>query len=240
MIRICATLDTSIPFRGTASQLKNILEFAVTRSGAALRSHEGPSRWGWGYRTIAGPNPSERRLTSLSWGTSDPDMEKALSLITPHVLSESAANAGLPLGVLNFKQALLPDFSYPIIVKPVTPIRVLESVRSGRRKAILQMDDHWVDGLNRTMSYRFQRPFALKMSQDVDMSLSFGNTVKAQVIENKASHQIVGLPGIIQPFILDGPPDDLAAVWFSGCGSGTGSGFGWIDDGLSTLSTTPA
>lgn len=240
MIRIRATLSQPVPFHHV-SEIKNVIEFAATRGGAALRSHAGPSRWGWGFVTEPGDKKDERRLRSLSFGTTDQDAEQSLRHITAEWLQESAAAAGITLSIEGLVADPLPDFSGAILAHPITPIRVLDSTRQGRRRAILQLNAVWQEGLNRTMSYRFGRPFALQVNTDPAALWSTARPVRSQPLENKTLRTVVGLPGIVVPFVLEGSPEDLRAVWASGCGSGTGMGFGWIDDALTaSLATSVA
>ena len=231
MWRVHVTVTPDVVFQHV-SALKNVLEFATTRGGAALRSHAGPARWGWGFTTQLRPHSSDRVLTSLSWGTTDPAMEEALRCLTPERLRESAAEAGMPLRVVTWDADPVPDFTHSLFVQPITPLRVLESARYGRRLVRLQLDAAWEAALNRTMSYRFGRPFALRVTLDPAWLWATPSGIRSQPFENKTTHHIVRLPGLMTPFLLDGPPDDLATVWANGCGAGTGMGFGWIQDGL--------
>ncbi len=225
MIRRICTLDRPIP-APDHSTLKNILEYALTRSGVPYRPF-GPARWGWGAYTIPDPAcPHRFLLVGLGWGSADPRYMTILDHLTPESVQQSAVETGIdwPDSVMQDDAPLISTDI--LLVQPVTPIRVLESVLHGRRKAILILNAAWTAALNRTMSYRFGRPFHLQVQQD----------------QMLAHHAVMGirplsaqtnLPGIVAPFILTAPEtQELQSVWASGLGANTGMGFGWVHDAL--------
>ncbi len=228
MLRRICLLDRPIP-APNHSTLKNILEYALTRDGVPYRPF-GPARWGWGAYTFPDPDQPQRfLLIGLGWGSADPHYMDILDHLTPARLHESAAEAGIdwPSSKIQDDAPLLsPDM---LLVRPITPIRVLESVPSGRRPAILQLNEDWTIALNRTMSYRLGRPFHLQMQQDHLF------TATQVSVSSRPLSQTTRLPGITASFVLRAPTEfshELSVVWASGLGANTGMGFGWIHDGL--------
>ncbi len=223
LVRYQLTWSTPIP-APNHSVLKNILEYALTRAGFAQRDFNQPARWGWGIVHEWNTANRTRRMTALHFGSADSTWIAGLSRLTPEILQDSAAEAGLrwPLGQLAMTPQ--PDWTIPLFIQPVTPIRVLATVRHGRRPALLTLDTEWETALNRTMAYRFGRPFALRVIPDPWMPISRPVGSASLVVHGRP----VALPGVMMPFILTGPSHDCATVWSSGLGSSTGMGFGWI------------
>ncbi len=213
------------------SVIKNVLEAAITRAGASIRPF-GPAQWGWGvYAVHGGKEP--RRIRGMAFGSADPMMALALSRVTPDILRASAREARWTLPDADMVDEAVPNLALPMIALPVTPVRVLTNPRTGRRLAMLTVDVDWAAALNRTMAFRFGRPFALRVM--VDPATLVGASYLGQRAVVSHGH-VVKLPGVVHPIILMGPPADLATVWTSGMGASTGMGFGWIDDGTTAES----
>jgi hypothetical protein len=155
-----------------------------------------------------------------------------LDRLGPESVQRSAAEAGIdwPDSTVQDDAPLIS--ADLLLVHPVTPIRVLESVSHGRRKAILTLNEAWTAALNRTMAYRLGHPFHLRVQQD--RMLAANHVTIGSRLLSAQTH--TSLPGIVTLFILSAPlnAQEISEVWASGLGANTGMGFGWIHDALST------
>ena len=101
----------------------------------------------------------------------------------------------------------------------------------GRTKAVLTPGDEFNAALNRIMARRFGRSFRLTFIPDRLYTFSRkGKIAASMAIKIREDGQPVCLPGIVTPFVLTGPTEDLRDAWFSGLGVGTGMGFGCVEE----------
>jgi CRISPR-associated endoribonuclease Cas6 len=113
----------------------------------------------------------------------------------------------------------------------LSPIRVLHREQGGRSQALLTPGEAFNTALNRIMQTRFGRPFRLSFIPDRLYSFAKQSRLTASMaVGVRPDGRPVCLPGIVTPFVLAGPSEDLRDAWFSGLGAGTGMGFGCIEE----------
>jgi len=214
----------------------NVLIHAFAQHGVHP-AHNQPAAWGFGTVTHPveppGKAPSHlRQLQRIVVGSTDPTLAEALAKFTPEDLTElsQVPGSGLDLRTarLTFTDHWIPTSVLPVF--PITPIRVL-SPRDGSQGSVAQLtlDARWMDGINRTMSRRFGRPFQLRViPDDLYIRERQGRLVTSLPVKRDARGHLVYLPGLTFPAILTGPSEDLRDAWFNGLGAGTGMGFGCL------------
>jgi hypothetical protein len=81
------------------------------------------------------------------------------------------------------------------------------------------------------MQSRFGRPFRLRLIPDRAYSFAKrGDLSASMAVGTRPDGRPLCLPGIVTPFVLAGPAEDLRDAWFSGLGTGTGMGFGCVEE----------
>ncbi|OUD13070.1 CRISPR-associated endoribonuclease Cas6 [Thioflexithrix psekupsensis] len=211
----------------------NVLTRALRRHGWQPTKNQ-PARWGFGVITKPvnkTDNPKQRlyKLQRVIVGSSDPEIAAALAQINADDLMEDtqAPGAGLDFSVAEIYSA--PDWVETEAVNfyCVSPIRVSDPEH--KIDTYLQTDDRFNLLLNRTMQTRFQRPFHLKFTPDnLYTRLHDGDITGHMAIKMKKGQPVI-LQGIIVPFLLTGPAEDLRDVWFSGLGRSSARGFGCVE-----------
>lgn len=208
--------------------IKNILEYALRQHGYR-RVDDRPLRWGFGV--VAHRVPGRQhfyQVDQVIFGSSDPAIMDAMAAITPQDLREPNAvpGAGLDLtyATLTTEAPWVPTPAAHFLA--LSPIRVLQ----GHRQTILTLGPDFTTYLNRTMAHRFGRPFHLTFQPDSFYVRRHNGQIAARMaIKMSPEGSPIVYPGLVLPFVLTGPEDDIATAWYSGLGSSTGMGFGCLD-----------
>jgi hypothetical protein len=188
-----------------------------------------PASWGfgaWAHPTRPGPG---RWVSQIAVGTPDPELGAILAAASREDWAGAARRWPLAASV-RVDRTWWATVTM-LAVRPVSPIRVLAAVPGARRShALLEPGPAWTDALNRVMSRRFGRAFALDAMFDGDWwSVAGPRTVARMAVKVLPSGRELVLPGILCPLVLRGPNRDLRDAWFGGLGSGTAMGFGWLE-----------
>lgn len=219
-----------------AEQLKNIFDSALSRHGYRI-DRSRPARYGFGVIArpvrVGGSRVQRMFRIERAWiGSTDPEVVQALAKITPDDLYEpkDVSGAGLDLR----KATITDEQWYPadaVAGYAISPIRVLHTSPGSPRGYCMSVFGRAFDeALNRTMERRFGRPFRLRFIPDAAyVRLHRGNVVARMGVRSLPDGRIVALDGVVVPFLLAGPPEDLRDAWYNGLGSGTAQGFGWWD-----------
>lgn len=217
--------------------VKNIIDACLHKYGYA-RENNTPSKYGWGA-LIHKVGSGLYRIDRVWVGSCDPVITKAIEQIKVEDLIEPTMTpgAGLDLRKSRLSFESLPKKVSAISCFTNTPIRVLSKKDSGRAKALTTTGEFYSKRLNETMSKRFGRPFSLEfIPNNTYVRMNGGEIVRSLPIrgQKRTSGDDTGntffLPGIVVPFILSGPEEDLLVALTSGIGANTGMGFGWISE----------
>ena len=213
-------------------QVKNLIDSALSAHGYRRIDNQ-PVRYGFGV--IARPVGKQglRRVERVYVGSSDPDIAGALSRIrAEHLLEPSLLEgAGLDLrrATIIRDERWVP--SEALALYALSPIRVLERDPQGRTLALLTPGATFNAALNRIMATRFGRPFRLSFIPDRLYSFARkGQLAASMAVATRPNGRPLCLPGIVTPFMLAGPCNDLRDAWFSGLGASTGMGFGCVEE----------
>lgn len=208
--------------------IKNIFEHALRRYGYR-RQGDAPVRWGFGVLAHRVPGPQRfYAVHSVIVGSSDPTIAAIIAQFQPSDLVEPNAvpGAGIDLSSaqLTTDDPWLPTPAAHFMT--VSPLRVL----AGHHQTILSLGPAFTEALNRTMAFRFGRPFHLEFRPDSLYVRRRGGQIAARMAIKIApdGHAVV-YPGLVLPFVLTGPAEDIAVAWYSGLGGSTGMGFGCLD-----------
>lgn len=230
-IRIDLPFDAFEAVCQDRGRIKNVIDNALARHGYRRLDNQ-PVRYGFGV--IARPiGNGLRRIERIYLGSSDPVIAEAIAKITPEDLIEPSLTPGAGLDLRRAR--FIRDESWvpteALALYAVSPIRVLHRSEGGRSQALFTPGDAFDAALNRSMATRFGRPFQLRFIPDRWYSFAKkGNLVASMAIGVRSDGRLICLPGIVTPFVLVGPSEDLQDAWFSGLGTGTGMGFGWVEE----------
>lgn len=210
---------------------------------AALKKHgwqpdeKKPARWGFGVvakrLNSKSDNPKQwlHRVERVIVGSSDPATAAALAQLTPADLLEDnqVDGAGLDLSMASIYAA--PDWqdTEAVNVYCVSPLRVSDP--TDRKRSLLQTGEAFNQALNQTMQTRFGRPFDLRLVPDsLYVRASKGEIDAGMAIktDDKTGKPII-VRGIVLPFLLTGPAEDIRDAWYGGLGRSTARGFGCVE-----------
>ncbi|MHB1563728.1 MAG: CRISPR-associated endoribonuclease Cas6 [Leptospirillum sp.] len=212
--------------------IKNIVDSALSKHGYH-RIDNRPVRYGFGVISRPVGKGGLRRVERIYLGSSDPEIAVAMSRIVAEDLCESSLTPGAGLD-LREARIFRDDRWIPceaMSLYAVSPIRVLSRDGRDRSLAILNIGTDFSSILNRIMETRFGRPFCLTFIPDRLYSfMRKGHLSASMAVGRRPDGRVICLPGIVTPFVLTGPPDDLRDSWFSGLGAGTGMGFGCVEE----------
>lgn len=229
MVRRRVVISETYPlYIQTRDSIKNVLESALRRHGY-WRTDRGPVRWGFGVRAWRIPGPQRLyQVREIIVGTADPAIAKALAAMTADDLVEPNA---VPGAGIDFRAARIVTES-PWLPTPAAEFRTVSPIRvlAGRHQTILELGPQFDEAVNRTMATRFNRRFQLRVQPDsAYVRRRNGKIVARMAIKRQTDGRVTVYPGLVFPFVLAGPPEDLAVAWYSGLGGSTGMGFGCID-----------
>ncbi len=224
-------------------QVANTLIAAMRKHGwqppirQAQRPDLQPARWGFGViakrLNAKSDNPKQwlHRVERVIVGSSDPATVDALRQITPADLLEpnQADGAGLDLRMANIDAA--PDWqdTEAVNLYCVSPLRV--SNPANRKLSLLQTGEAFNQALNQTMQSRFKRPFDLRLVPDSLYVRAQGGDIAAGMAiktSDKTSKPVI-VRGMVLPFLLTGPAEDIRDAWYNGLGRSTARGFGCVE-----------
>lgn len=215
-------------------QIADLLGSALRRHGYDPHAEQTPARWGFGAITRPLKTAGARlyALEAIHCGSSDPRIANALAHIDAHDLRLEGAMPGWTLDcrtatVSNY--TVIPDGSEALNVYCVAPIRLIRYHSGGRREEIVTLADDLDSLINRTMSRRFGRAFHLRALPD-RLYLRGRSSISAGfAIKSDDRGRAIVKRGIVLPFTLTGPFEDLCHAWYSGLGRTTGLGFGMLE-----------
>jgi len=212
--------------------IKNIIDSALSKHGYH-RVDNRPVRYGFGAISRPTGKGGLRRVERIYLGTSDPKIASAMNRITVADLVEPSLTPGAGLDLR--KARIFRDERWvpaeALSLYALSPIRVLSREDGDRSRAMLDLGPHFTQALNRIMETRFGRPFHLTFIPDRLYSFSRkGNLSASMAVGKRPDGRVICLPGIVTPFVLTGPVDDVRDAWFSGLGAGTGMGFGCVEE----------
>lgn len=213
--------------------VKNLIDAALVRHGYAV-DRSRPARYGFGVVAQRVPMPGSQRwhrVQRLIVGSSDPAIAQALAEWASDDLWEPNAvpGAGLDLRHSTLSVDPSPVVGEAISLYAVSPIRVVEG---NPGQTILELGPAWEQGLNRTMARRFGRPFHLHVIPDSwYVRARHGQIVARMAVKVRSDGYVVAYPGLLLPFVLTGPREELDVAWYSGLGSSTAMGFGCVEVG---------
>lgn len=227
MIRRRIILSAEQPvYIKTRDSVKNLLEHALHCHGYQ-RLVRDPVRWGFGVHARRVANQRFYRVHEIIVGSSEPSISSVIERITVADLVEPNAVPGAGIS-LQHAEIFTETPWVPTPVAQfiaVSPLRVL----AGHHQTILELGQDFERALNRTMQTRFSRRFHLEFRPDSwYVRRRNGNIVARMAIKQGPNGRITVYPGLVLPFVLMGPPEDIAVAWYSGLGGSTGMGFGCI------------
>ncbi len=211
--------------------VKNLIDAALVRHGYHVDRTQ-PARYGFGMvgKRVAAPGSQRfHRVERVIVGSSDPVIARALALWTPEDLWEPNAvlGSGLDLRHSTLTSDPSPVLGEAIALYAVSPLRVVDG---NPGQTILELGAPWEQALNRTMARRFGRPFHLHVIPDSwYIRAQHGRIVARMAVKVRHDGYVVAYPGLVLPFVLTGPPDELHVAWYSGLGSSTAMGFGCVE-----------
>lgn len=213
-------------------RVKNILDNVLARHGYARIDNQ-PVRYGFGVLSRPLEKNGLRRIERIYLGTSDPFIAEAMARIVPEDLLEPslAPGAGLDLrrAVILRDERWIPVEALSLYA--LSPIRVLARGTGERSRALLVTGLEFDTALNKVMTLRFGRPFQLRLIPDRSYSfMKHGDLSASMAVGIRPNGKPLCLPGIVTPFLLTGPVEDIRDAWFSGLGAGTGMGFGCVEE----------
>jgi hypothetical protein len=213
-------------------RIKNVIDSALSRHGYSRVDNQ-PVRYGFGVIAKPVGKHGLRRVERVILGTSDPAIAEAMARISPDDLLEPSLTPGAGLDLR--RAAIVRDERWvpaeALALYAVSPIRVLQYAQGERSRALLTPGEAFDAALNRAMSARFGRPFRLKFIPDRLYSFARrGDLSASMAVGARSDGRPLCLPGIVTPFVLAGPVEDVRDAWFSGLGTGTGLGFGCVEE----------
>lgn len=213
-------------------RVKNIIDSALSRHGYQ-RVDDQPVRYGFGVLSRPVSKGGLRRIERIYLGSSDRTIAEALSRLVPEDLLEPSLTpgAGLDLrrAIIYRDERWMPAEAMSLYA--LSPIRALSKETGSRSQALLKTGETFDAALNSAMRTRFGRPFRLRFIPDRAYSFAKrGDLSASMAVGIRPDGRALCLPGILTPFVLVGPVDDLREAWFSGLGTGTGMGFGCVEE----------
>lgn len=195
-----------------------------------------PARWGFGVIAMrlnpGSDNPKQwlHRVERVIVGSSDPATATALSKLQPADLVEDNQVSGAGLDLSMAKLYAAPDWqgTEAANLYCVSPLRVSDP--DNRKLSLLQTGERFNTELNRTMQTRFGRPFDLHLMPDSLYARSRqGDISVGMAIKTLDNGNPIIIRGIVLPFTLTGPAEDIRDAWYSGLGRSTARGFGCVE-----------
>lgn len=213
-------------------RVKNVIDSALSRHGYSRIDNQ-PVRYGFGVIARPVGKNGLRRIERVYLGSSDATIADAMARITAEDLVEPALTPGAGLDLR--RATIIRDERWTpaeaLSLYALSPIRVLHREQGGRSQALLTPGEAFSAGLNRSMQTRFGRPFRLSFIPDRLYSFAKkGQLTASMAVGTRSDGRPICLPGIVTPFVLAGPSEDLRDAWFSGLGAGTGMGFGCLEE----------
>jgi CRISPR-associated endoribonuclease Cas6 len=217
-------------------QVANTLTAAMKKHGWQPEEKK-PARWGFGVLAKQcnpkSDNPKQwlHRVERVIVGSNDPATVEALRQITPVDLVEpkQSEGSGLDLHMANIYPA--PDWqdTEAVNLYCVSPLRVSDP--ANRKCSLLQTGEAFNQALNQTMQTRFGRPFDLRLTPDSLYVRSKKGEIGAGmgIKTSEKTGQPVIVRGIVLPFLLTGPAQDIRDAWYGGLGRSTARGFGCVE-----------
>lgn len=219
-----------------AEQFKNLCDSALSRHGYRIdRSKPAPYGFGVIARPVRVTGARARRMFRIerAWiGSTNPDVTQALAQITPEDLYEPSDVTGAGLDMHTATITNEDWFPTDVVAGyAISPIRVLQTTPGTPRGHALSVFGPEFDrALNRTMERRFRRPFRLRFVPDTGyVRLRRGDVTVHMGVRSLPDGRVVALDGVVLPFLLAGPSEDIRDAWYNGLGSATAQGFGWWD-----------
>ncbi len=222
--------DDRSPVIRSRDSVKNLIDAALVRHGYQINRGQ-PARYGFGVvaKRVGTPTQRLHRVERVIVGSSDPTIAKALAAWTPEDLWEPNAVPGAGLDLRNSIMAADPSpiISEAITLYAVSPLRVLDG-NPGR--TILELGAAWEIALNRTMARRFGHAFHLHVIPDSwYVRAKHGQIIAHMAVKIRTDGYVVAYPGLVLPFVLTGPRNELHVAWYSGLGGSTAMGFGCVE-----------
>lgn len=213
-------------------RIKNIIDNALSKY-EYHRTDNRPVRYGFGVISRPVGKQGLRKVERIYLGSSDPEIAAAIGKIVSEDLIEPSLVPGAGLDLRRAKiskdERWVPCEAMSLYA--ISPIRILAREEGGRSKSVLSIGPDFSQILNRTMETRFGRPFRLTFIPDRTYSFIMKGRLSASMaVGKRPDGRAICLPGIVTPFVLAGPSDDLRVAWFSGLGAGTGMGFGCVEE----------
>ena len=214
--------------------VKNLIDAALVRHGYRVNRKQ-PARYGFGVVAKPVAMPGTKRLHKVERvivGSSDPAIARAMESWTAEDLWEPNAvpGSGLDLRGSSIRPDPSPILGDAIALYMVSPLRVQEG---NTGQTLLELGETWELALNRTMGRRFGKPFHLHVIPDSwYIRSNRGKIVARMAVKVRNDGYVVAYPGLVFPFVLTGPRDELQIVWYSGLGGSTAMGFGCVEVGL--------
>lgn len=212
-------------------RIKNVIDYALSRHGYRRVDNQ-PVRYGFGVIARPVGNNGLRRVERVILGSSDPPIAEALAQFTSEDLLEPALTPGAGLD-LRRARIVRDDRWTPVealSLYALSPIRVLQRI-GNRSQAVLEPGEAFNTALNGSMTTRFGRTFRLTFIPDRLYTFAHrGRLTASMAVGQRSDGRPLCLPGLLTPFVLTGPAEDLRDAWFSGLGASTGLGFGCVEE----------
>lgn len=236
-------LYIELPRRGRSAVIKdrdsvaNLLIAAMSTHGYQPQPNT-PARWGFGVvaRPLGVAQPGQRlwAVERVVVGSSDPALIPILRAIEPQDLLEPNAVPGAGLDLRTAVMRVAPP--WPLVEAAgfycVSPIRVTDRAAPDPGASYLETGPYLDELLNQTMQARFGHPFALRLIPDsLYVRSRHGNVAASMGIKTRNNGKPVVIRGLLLPFVLVGPPQDISTAWYSGLGRSTARGFGCLEMG---------
>ena len=213
-------------------RVKNIIDSALARHGYSRIDNQ-PVRYGFGVIARPVGKNGLRRVERVYVVSSDATIAEAVAKITSEDLVEPSLTPGAGLDLRRATMARDERWApcEALSLYALSPIRVLQREPGCRSQALLTPGEGFTAALNRSMQTRFGRPFRLSFIPDRLYSFAKkGHLMASMAVGSRPDGRPICLPGIVTPFVLAGPMEDLRDAWFSGLGAGTGMGFGCLEE----------
>lgn len=212
-------------------EVANLLIAAMKKHGFCFETNH-PARWGFGVvSTPVDKNKTLRRVGRVYIGSADPDIANILAKIEPHDLIEPNAvlGCGLDLSMASITTQTHSLESEGIAFYCISPLRA--NAPAITPQGLPEFGAPFNEALNLAMKHRFQRDFNLSFIPDSLYIRAKAGNITARMAHNvsKNTQGVLTKPGIITPFILTGPKEEIDIAYFSGLGINTGRGFGCVE-----------
>ncbi len=214
-------------------EVANVLIHAMVKHGFQVEKNTA-AKWGFGVlSTPTDKTKNLRRIGRVYVGSSDPKIAEILSKIEPKDLIEPNAmpGCGLNLSMAEITKQTTSLETEGIGFYCISPIRPAHLPQT--EYELPAFGQPFNDALNLAMQHRFNREFHLSFAPDSLYVRAKGGNVTARMAHNRKSPQgVLTKPGLITPFVLTGPKEEIDIAYFSGLGINTGRGFGCIEVSL--------